>query len=40
MQVVRHYAALGADLEVRGIGVVDIQKLFCMSGVKSATRCV
>ena len=30
-ELIRHY------LEVRGIGVVDIQKLFGMSGVKSAT---
>lgn len=31
-ELIRHY------LEVRGIGVVDIQKLFGMSGVKSATQ--
>ena len=31
-ELIRHY------LEVRGIGVVDIQKLFGMSGVKSSTQ--
>ena len=31
-ELIRHY------LEVRGIGVVDIQKLFGMSGVKSTTQ--
>ena len=31
-ELIRH------SLEVRGIGVVDIQKLFGMSGVKSATQ--
>ena len=31
-ELIRHY------LEVRGIGVVDVQKLFGMSGVKSSTQ--